>query len=1103
MCIIIIRGIGILYSNRHERRRAVALARLKQKNAKNIKRKMPKVLFNTVAAGLVGVSIQPTFAQSMNDECVISGDTATCSGDQSDGISNSSDFPAPEIDTLVINNLTSNIETDDDGVRFNIFRNGDININSDTGEYSIISDDGDGINARIFGDGNITIMSSGNISSEEEEGIDAEINGYGTVTINNSANIYSEDESIDATIQGGDELNANITTLNGAYERNIIITNSGSLYSEDSSNIDARIYDSGDITITNSGLLRNTYYGFGYSSSYDGAIRARTDSGNITIVNTGDDADIEDTYLPFFYDSKFSVITRGDGIIASTYSDGFISVQNSAGIISTSGGINTYSEDGDTTIMNTGDILTFNISGYDNLANSRDGFGINARSNTGDINITNSGDIGVLSLRSYIPVNLSGNENVINGLEGGITTGISARSYDGSDISISNTGNVFIANLNGYYGDIAISKELSFEGLGTSMGSNNAAGINVSTGDEGNVTIENSGDINMASGYVPVLLSENVRMTPYGSSGNAINARSFDGIITILNQGGLSLGSVGSGIHASSYYGNISILNGGEITRNMFAFPDVNRVSLESGVNGGDSAGIHAYTYGGNIVIANTGVIDLVPETLINSMQENQLYPYGYGNTGINVETSGNDGSIQVFNTGSIYGQDNGITIGMRYGNNASAMITNSGRIAALNGVAIDFQGDANDTLNVLSGSELNGTVDFGNGNDNMGGTNPDDIDTLNIGPGVNAEITFADNSGNDSDIESAPEIITGGATVVSLNEDGTELVIVDPTISAAHGASTNDVSNAIFNAITKNINAGDGASGQVTRLAFFPNDNTDITEKRAWGSWFGGHSEFDGSASLARYKNRHGGFIVGMERGTIETGGAFGFFGGYAQNTLEIAGGSSETNTNSLFAGAYLKRKMGVFDVNAALTFGINENKSERVVGLTTATGDFNGYFISPSVEISAPISPLKKLPVVASLGVNYTGLFLDGYTETGTGAPLTVGDNEQHFLGVRAELAAPFTYVNDDGAAISFDVRTGIDSEFSLGSGNVAASVAGTPFNLSGQADDNISGFLGFDLKYESLSGFSNVRVSAEAQSDFQDSFEVVGEVRVTFKF
>ena len=94
-------------------------------------------LLGTVAAGALWLSL-PRYARG-DDACILSGGTtATCTGDQSDGIASGIDFPATYT-TLNVNNLTTNIAPASgvDGIYFrNTFS---IAINSDTGPFDIIA----------------------------------------------------------------------------------------------------------------------------------------------------------------------------------------------------------------------------------------------------------------------------------------------------------------------------------------------------------------------------------------------------------------------------------------------------------------------------------------------------------------------------------------------------------------------------------------------------------------------------------------------------------------------------------------------------------------------------------------------------------------------------------------------------------------------------------------------------------------------------------------------------------------------------------------------------------------------------------------------------
>ena len=75
-------------------------------------------LLGTVAAGALWVAT-PRAANAGPDDCDVVGSTATCQGDQSDGISSNTDFTAPPVTTLNVNELTGDIDPNAaDGIYF-------------------------------------------------------------------------------------------------------------------------------------------------------------------------------------------------------------------------------------------------------------------------------------------------------------------------------------------------------------------------------------------------------------------------------------------------------------------------------------------------------------------------------------------------------------------------------------------------------------------------------------------------------------------------------------------------------------------------------------------------------------------------------------------------------------------------------------------------------------------------------------------------------------------------------------------------------------------------------------------------------------------------
>ena len=128
-------------------------------------------LLGTVAAGVLWLGTA-RYAKAGPALCNTVGDTATCEGDQSDGISSAADFNPVVVDTLAV--LTDDIEpgiANVDGISFVRVGVGDtITIDSNTvngpgGPFSIIvtGPNGDGIRATT--NGTITIDHVGNIDA--------------------------------------------------------------------------------------------------------------------------------------------------------------------------------------------------------------------------------------------------------------------------------------------------------------------------------------------------------------------------------------------------------------------------------------------------------------------------------------------------------------------------------------------------------------------------------------------------------------------------------------------------------------------------------------------------------------------------------------------------------------------------------------------------------------------------------------------------------------------------------------------------------------------------------------------------------------------------
>ena len=174
----------------------------------------------------------------------------------------------------------------------------------------------------------------------------------------------------------------------------------------------------------------------------------------------------------------------------------------------------------------------------------------------------------------------------------------------------------------------------------------------------------------------------------------------------------------------------------------------------------------------------------------------------------------------------------------------------------------------------------------------------------------------------------------------------------------------------------------------------------------------------------------------------------------------------------------------VGVFDINRA---------------------DYGGLFVSPALGGGVKLAETgPDHSLWAKARVHYGGLFLDGYQENGSAAPLTVASRDAHLLNLRAQLSAPMEQRGTDGALFRFEGRIGVDADFNLGNTRVNTTVAGTPFNFNAGFDNEIvSGFTGFTLSRTSAEGGSVFQANAELLAASDGSYEARGNLTAKIRF
>ena len=178
---------------------------------------------------------------------------------------------------------------------------------------------------------------------------------------------------------------------------------------------------------------------------------------------------------------------------------------------------------------------------------------------------------------------------------------------------------------------------------------------------------------------------------------------------------------------------------------------------------------------------------------------------------------------------------------------------------------------------------------------------------------------------------------------------------------------------------------------------------------------------------------------------------------------------------------------------------------ESNRQVGIDHANADFNGWYINPSLTVGSDIeSAFLEDNLQATARISYTGLFVQGYTESDMANPLTVDGREVYQFNARAQLTLPKSMHHADGKLTETKLRFGAEGNFNIGETDLAGSIGGTAIDLSAnRQDNNVFGFFGATLVHTSADGLLSFNAGFEAQTDFDGSNNLTGQIALKRRF
>ena len=556
-------------------------------------------------------------------------------------------------------------------------------------------------------------------------------------------------------------------------------------------------------------------------------------------------------------------------------------------------------------------------------------------------------------------------------------------------------------------------------------GSSGTSAVTVSAN---NVTVTNNGSISTTGSQDSIII------------GNQNN-------VTVINNGTISVSGVNGDGVAQNNGSNFVFINNGTITTSG-STNDVT-IGSETVINLGDNGSITnngtllttgnrgsaVFTRGDGDVVTNNGTITT------SGTSANGIF-VGFNRASVNP-TITNNGIIRVTGASSK---------GILVDDSTGTTINNSGLISAEQSATAAIDGSNNaDTLNLLSGSQIIGTIDLDGGTDivNISGANNSSTLTLTDTETIN--------------------LINGNGLLV-----GDVVTMVDPTGQSVSSAVLSTTTFAVHNVVNQRLAHHQPlkpiqvATSELTSGMVFQERKPQI-----WGSALGEMRERDLEGIALGYDHNYVGFTGGYEASFYKA--RIGLLGGFVRSTVKTTGDkfgrlrSVDTDTDSFFVGAYSQYFLGGINLTTTLMAGYEDHENDRAVvdnlnGFETAQADFSSFFISPSLTLSSAYNVGTQVELRPSVTFAYSGGWYDDYAESGTTrSDLVIDDRNVHALTSQLQLAAAYSLAEES----ELEIRAGAKARYT-DNDDIDVNLAGTDFQIPNASDDSVyGGYLGMNLR------------------------------------
>ena len=449
----------------------------------------------------------------------------------------------------------------------------------------------------------------------------------------------------------------------------------------------------------------------------------------------------------------------------------------------------------------------------------------------------------------------------------------------------------------------------------------------------------------------------------------------------------------------------------------------------------------------------------------------------GFGAEGVSLTTA--NASINNRGTIQVTGSD---SIGIR-SDGADGVITISGNVFATGSATKAIVGNNNQTLNLLPGFRIIGSIDLGSG-----------TNTVNITGGKTLSSTLT--------IVNAGMInLLGGVPLV---RNGNVVAVIDPTTQTANRAALSLTMESIHQAVNQQLMSTPPSKLiQVAATRLLPGMLHQAPRPYAWAHFLGGYREREDDETALAYDHDMYGFVCGYEN-TLGNH-RVGVFAGVSHSDIETDIDSIKIDTDRFFIGAYGQYIMGDWILNGSVTAGYGDHDNDRTVldnlrGFETARSDYDSVFISPSLTLIRTYECKSGIELRPSAQLTYTYAYYDDYRETGTTrSNLSVDSRDVNIISGRLQLAGSQTLSGGRGEV---ELRGGMKLRH-YGSDSVYVDFNGSPLTYTTAGDNNVlGGYFGANLRYQ-IKDRLNLVGNAEYGQASDDEKSIAGYLGLTFSF